>query len=172
VATRPLPYDPIAESVRSWRAAGWGDEAPGMALIVSIMRVHQIVLSRVDASLAPFELTFSRFEVLMLLSLTRSGELPLNRIGERLQVHAASVTNSISRLEDAGLVERVSHPTDGRTTLARITPAGLQLAHAAAVRLNADVFGDVGLDDDAVSTVVEALRQLRFNAGDFVDDDG
>ncbi len=97
-AATPL-FDPIAEAVRNWRGAGWGDAAPGVALVTSIMRTHQIRLSRVDATLTPFGLTFSRFEVLMLLDFSRTGRLPLGRIGARLQVHPASVTNAIDRLE-------------------------------------------------------------------------
>ena len=38
----------------------------------------------------------------MLLSFSTSGALPLSKIGERLQVHATSVTNVIDRLEAAG----------------------------------------------------------------------
>ena len=38
-----------------------------MSLVTSIMRAQQILLARVDAALAPFGLTFARFEVLMLL---------------------------------------------------------------------------------------------------------
>ena len=41
----------------------------------------------------------------MLLSFTRSGALPLGKIGERLQVHPASVTNVIHRLEKDGFVD-------------------------------------------------------------------
>ena len=69
-----------------------------MALVTSIMRTHQILSARVDATLAPFNLTFARFEVLMLLDFSRAGRLPLGKIGQRLQVHPASVTNAIDRL--------------------------------------------------------------------------
>ena len=122
MTSAPLPFDPIAEAARNWADKGWDAEAEGMAFVTSVVRVHQILMARIDASLEPFGLTFSRFEVLMLLLFTRKGQLPLGKIGGRLQVHAASVTNAIDRLEASGLVQRVPHPTDGRTTLARITP--------------------------------------------------
>ena len=164
---QPLSFDPIAEADRNWRAAGWDAAAPGMALVTSIMRAHQILLARVDATLTPFGLTFARFEVLMLLDFSRSGRLPLSRIGQRLQVHPASVTNAVDRLEEAGLVERIPHPTDGRTTLAAITRVGRRLVRKAAAALNADVFGAVGLADDNAKVVVDALACLRRHAGDF-----
>lgn len=164
---RPLPFDPIAEASKNWRAAGWEDATPGMALVTSIMRTHQLLLARVDAVLAPLGLTFARFEVLMLLDFSRTGRLPLSKIGQRLQVHPASVTNAIDRLEQDGLVERLPHPTDGRTTLAAITRSGRRLVRRAAAALNDDVFGDPGIDGQRVDTVVDALAELRRNAGDF-----
>lgn len=163
----PLAFDPIDEAARNWVSAGWDDAAVGMALVTSIMRAHQILLRRVDTTLVEFELTFARFEVLMLLDFSRAGQLPLSKIGERLQVHPASITNAIDRLENVGLVERRPHPTDGRTTLAVITPMGRDLVHRAALALNRDVFDDVGLEEQAGRAVVEHLTDLRRSAGDF-----
>jgi hypothetical protein len=45
-------------------------------------------------------------------------------LGTRMQVHATSTTNSVDRLEKAGLVARRSHPDDRRTTLVDLTEAG------------------------------------------------
>ncbi len=169
VPRRPLSFDPIDEAARNWRAAGWEAAAPGMAFVTSIMRAQQIFLSRVDATLAPFGLTFARFEVLMLLEFSRTGQMPLSRIGARLQVHPASVTNAIDRLQEAGLVERVPHPTDGRTTLAAITRAGRRVVRKAAAALNEHVFADVGLPGEDSDAVVDVLAELRHRAGDFHD---
>ena len=125
-----LPFDPIEEARRQWVAHGWKGAAAGMAAITSVMRAEQIFLSRVDEVLRPFSLTFARYEALMLLMFTRRGSLPLGKIGQRLQVHPTSVTNTIDRLEAQGLVLRVPHPTDRRTTLAEITDAGRAVALA------------------------------------------
>ena len=132
----PLPFDPIAEARRNWEARGW-DAVDAMTAATSITRAHQILLKRIDTALEPFGLVFSRFEALALLSFTRTGALPLARIGERLQVHPTSVTNTIDRLEADGLVARVPHPTDRRATLAEITPAGRSLVTDAAKALAA-----------------------------------
>jgi DNA-binding MarR family transcriptional regulator len=162
-----LPFDPIAEATKNWDGAGWAEVSGGMALVTSIMRAQQLLLARVDEVLAPFELTFARFEVLMLLSFSRRGELPLGKIGQRLQVHPASVTNAIDRLESGGLVTRVPHPHDGRTTLAAITAAGRSVSGAAVERLNNEVFGAIGLSADEAGSVVDAITKLRAAAGDF-----
>jgi DNA-binding MarR family transcriptional regulator len=138
-----------------------------MAFVTSVVRAHRILVTRIDACLDQFGLTFSRFEVLMLLSFTRTAELPLGKISVRLQVHAASITNAIDRLETDGLVQRVPHPTDGRTTLARLTSKGRDTAMAAVAVLNRDVFASPGLPADGVRATVEALAALRASAGDF-----
>ena len=77
----------------------------------------------------------------MLLSYSRDGSLPLSKIGERLQVHATSVTNVIDRLEAAGLVRREPNPRDGRGTLAVITADGRDVVAKATAELNAARFG-------------------------------
>jgi DNA-binding MarR family transcriptional regulator len=164
---RPLRFDPIDEARRNWADGGWAEAADGMALVTSIMRAHQILLARVDDTLGPLGLTFARYEVLMLLSFSRTGKLPLGKIGERLQVHAASVTNAIDRLERDGLVRRVAHPTDGRTTLAAVTPEGRTLGQQATELLNQQVFLQSGLDDDRLRDLIKVLADLRQAAGDF-----
>ena len=162
-----LPFDVIAEARRQWTAHGWGDAADGMSAVTSVMRAQQILAAKVDAALRPFDLTFARYEVLMLLWFSRTGSLPLRVIGSRLQVHPTSVTNAVDRLEAAGLVERVSHPEDRRTTLARLTDAGRERAEAATKAMNAEVFTDLGVDEARVRQVTKVLGELRRAAGDF-----
>jgi DNA-binding MarR family transcriptional regulator len=164
---RRLSFDPIAEAERQWGLHGWPDQAAGMAVVTSIMRLQQIFLARADAVLRPLGLTFARYEVLMLLSFSRQGALPLGKIGERLQVNAASVTNAVDRLEAQGLVTRVPNPDDGRGTLAAVTAVGRRVADRATVAMNANVFSDLGLDEPALSALFDSLVHLRRAAGDF-----
>ncbi len=138
-----------------------------MAVVTSIMRLQQIFLARADAVLRPLGLTFARYEVLMLLSFSRKGTLPLGKIGERLQVNAASVTNAVDRLEGDGLVERRANPDDGRGTLARLTAAGRQRALQATGIMNEQVFTDVGVGPTTVSQLFTQLAEIRRAAGDF-----
>jgi DNA-binding MarR family transcriptional regulator len=162
----PLTVDPIAEAARNWRANSWG-AVDAMAAATSITRAHQILLGRINEALAPIDLNFSRFEALALLSFTRNGELPLGKMGDRLQVHPASITNTIDRLERDGLVVRVAHPTDRRTTLARITEAGRAAARTGAEALAEIDFGLIGLSAAARRRITVDLAALRGRAGDF-----
>jgi hypothetical protein len=66
-----LAFDPIAEARRQW-SRRWGDEvAPSMSAVTSIMRAQQILMTRLNELVAPFDLTFPRYEALMLLFLSR-----------------------------------------------------------------------------------------------------
>jgi DNA-binding MarR family transcriptional regulator len=158
---RDLPFDPIVEAERQWRAHGWVDAAPGMAVVTSIMRAQQVLLGRADAVLGDFDLTFARFEVLTLLSFTREGRLPMGKLGARLQVHPASVTSAVARLEKQGFVTREPHPTDGRATLAVLTDEGRDVATRAAARLNAEIFEALDLTEVEAARLVSLLARLR-----------
>jgi len=162
-----LPFDPIEEARRQWADHGWGEAAEGMAAVTSVMRAEQIFLSRVDEVLRPIGLTFARYEALALLGFTKRGSLPLGKIGQRLQVHPTSVTNTVDRLEAQGFVRRLAHPTDRRTTLAEITDTGRSVAGQATHALNRQVFTTTGLDADDLRDLIRVLRKLRQATGDF-----
>lgn len=164
---RPLRFDPILEARRQWEAHGWGEAAAGMAAVTSVVRAHQIFMARVEAVLRPLDLSFARYELLMVLMFSRRGSLPLSKLGSRLQVHPTSVTNAVDRLETQGFIRRVAHPTDRRTTLAEITPAGRSVARRATHEVNAQVFSDPGLGADDTRMVIEVLARLRREVGDF-----
>ena len=82
-------------------------------------------------------------------------------------MHVTSVTHAIRRLEADGLVERLPHPTDGRTTLVRITELGRSTVEDATVTLNNDVFADIGISAEQSRALAEAIQTLRHSAGDF-----
>lgn len=161
-----LPFDPIARARDTWRARGWA--APDvMAAVTSVTRVHQVLMQRIEAILRPLDLTFARYEVLVLLTFSRAGSLPMGKVGERLQVSPASVTNAIDRLETSGFVAREPHPTDGRATLARITDEGRVVVERATAALTGERFGAHGLDDEDARGVFDLLVTFRGQAGDF-----
>lgn len=166
----PLEFDPIDRAGELW-AQHWPDEDPGvyaaMRAVTSIMRAHQILIAELDAVLRPFGITFSRYETLVLLVHASRGALPLSKIGERLQVHATSVTNVIDRLEGAGLVRREPNPRDGRGTLAVITDEGRHVAAKATAEFNASRFGMAALGEADLAQLFTILRGLRLDAADF-----
>jgi len=171
VTRTPSPgRDPIAEARRQWESHGWADAAGGMTAVTSVMRAHQLLLARVDETLKPFGLTFARYELLTLLSFTREGRMPLSSAARRLQVHPTSVTNTVDRLEAAGLVTREPHPGDRRATLVTLTPAGRDVAAKATDALNRDVFSRPGLNSTDTEHLIAIVGRLRREAGDTVSD--
>jgi DNA-binding MarR family transcriptional regulator len=166
IVPMPLHFDAIAEARRQWEVHGW-PAASAMAACTSIMRAHQIVLARVEEALRPLDLTFARYEALVLLYFSRSGALPLGKMGERLMVHPTSVTNIVDRLEDQRLLRRVPHPTDRRTILAAITDEGRERVELATKAVSKVDMGMSGLSEPQQDELTRLLRQLRIDAGDF-----
>jgi DNA-binding MarR family transcriptional regulator len=138
-----------------------------MAAVTSVMRSYQLLIGRADSLLQPFDLTFARYEVLMLLTFSRGGELPAGKIGERLQVHPASVTNALDRLERQTLVTRRPNPADGRGVLAGITSNGRDVSSKSTEVLNRDLFEALPLPERDLRELFGVLRRLRHAFGDF-----
>jgi DNA-binding MarR family transcriptional regulator len=162
-----LGFDPIEEAGRQWRRHWGAASVPPMVAVTSIMRAQQILIARLNEALAPFGLSFARYEALMLLFLSRRGSLPLGKMGVRLQVHPASVTSLIDGLERLGYVTRAPHPSDRRTTLATLTDRGREVAAEATEALNAVRFGTGPLRRQDLVALAEVLGRLREGAGDF-----
>lgn len=172
MTSSPLPFDPIEEARRHWRERWPGEAEAEMVAVTSIMRVHQILMARLNELLEPFALTFPRYEALMLLHFSRRGSLPLGKIGERLQVHRTSVTNTVDGLAKRGFVRRVPHASDGRAVLAEILPQGRRVAERATAALNEAGFATAPLSAAELGQVYGLLRRLRAGAGDFEDEGG
>jgi DNA-binding MarR family transcriptional regulator len=161
-----LPFDPIAEAHRRWHER-WPDQAERMAAVTALMRVHQLLLADIERVLRPYGLTFASYEALRLLAFTKRGELPMGKIGERLMVHPASVTNTVDRLEARGLVRRRSAEDDRRRILAELTRQGRSVVEAATTALNQADFALGSIDAGQAATISALLRTVRLTAGDF-----
>jgi DNA-binding MarR family transcriptional regulator len=159
-----LPFDPIERAGETWEQR-FGP-ASAMRAATSVFRVQQILLARFDGVLRPHGLTFARYEVLVLLTFSRSGELPLKVIGSRLMVHPTSVTNAIDRLVAAGYVDRRPNPADGRGVLATISERGREVVEAATAALMAVDFGLADLAEPEREQLFGILRTVRLGAGD------
>ncbi|TFV89120.1 MarR family transcriptional regulator [Blastococcus sp. CT_GayMR16] len=162
-----LPFDPIERAGQTWEKR-FGP-ASSMRAATSVFRVQQILLARFDEVLKPHELTFARYEVLVLLTFSRTGELPLKVIGSRLMVHPTSVTNAIDRLAAAGYVRRRPNPDDGRGVLAGITEDGRAVVEKATSALTGLDFGLGDLPEGERADLFDILRRVRLGAGDVAD---
>jgi DNA-binding MarR family transcriptional regulator len=163
--------DPILEAFHLWSENGWEDRAAGCAAVTSLMRVHQMMTKRADQILAPLDLTFARYELLIRLYF-RTDSLPLSQLGKQLQIHQTSITSLVDRLEKQGLIKRTPHPTDRRSTMAQITPAGRALTAKAVNLLNSEFFRDLGLSDREAHLLIGLLMKVRRSWDDIENPEG
>jgi DNA-binding MarR family transcriptional regulator len=90
----------------------------------------------------------------------------MGKMGERLMVHPASVTNAIRRLEKRGLVQRQLSADDRRIVLATITEDGRAMARSATTALNHAEFGLSGITRQQAAELTSMLQAIRTAAGD------
>lgn len=163
--SEPRVKDLVHEAARQW--AERYPDAQGFQGIVSMIRAYGVMVRSLEGELRPLGLNLSRYEVLLLLSFTRAGRLPTMRLRDLLLVHGSSVTYLVDRLEDAGLVERMPDPSDGRVTLVCITVAGRELVDRASHALRAAGFGAfAALDGEQAGQLIELLGHLRGSGRD------
>ena len=161
--------DPIASAREIWITNGWAHAARGMAAITSVMRARQLFLARANEALRPFDLTFPRYEVLAwLVWQSENGSLSLKALSELSQVTPATITKAVDRLEHADLIDRVPHPNDARTTLARITRRGRRVVTQSTEALNTQVFEAVDLSPAELDQLFHLLLHARIGAGDVI----
>jgi DNA-binding MarR family transcriptional regulator len=99
--------------------------------------------------------------VSVLGTLERGGSRRITTLAASEGVSQPSMTQLIQRLEQRGLVERTSDPSDGRVALVSLTGGGVQ-ALADRRRLNAGRVADflAGLPEDDVRALADALAAV------------
>lgn len=157
--SEPHSFDPLAEARRQWDAHGLDQPLP-MYAAISLIHAQQVVTTLIDRALKPLDLTFARYEVLMLLSFSRHGALPVTKMGERLLVHPTGITRLVDKLEAQGLVERSQHPDDRRSVLISINADGRRAAAEATAVLDEINFG-IGAGRDDLEQLVAILERMR-----------
>lgn len=91
--------------------------------LFAIRAVAQRVNDHASDWLAPFGLTAAKYNYLVVLHAAKD-PLALNELGAYIHTSNVAVTAMIDALEREGLVERVRHPEDRRSVLAKLTPRG------------------------------------------------
>lgn len=72
-------------------------------------------------------LGISMAQLHILCTLQRTGEMPMSRLAEVLNVSLSNATGLIDRIEERGFVERTRVPEDRRVVLIRVTEAGRRM---------------------------------------------
>jgi DNA-binding MarR family transcriptional regulator len=154
-----------------WMRARWDErDAPApaqFAALFSVLRAAALMTEEIDRVLKDAHaLTRTGYIVMITLQMSEGSARPLGQLSKRLLVHPTTVTMVIDQLENAGLVARRPHPTDRRTVLAELTPAGHRAATAASRSLAEVGFGLPGIEDEIADRITEDLRSVRRGLGD------
>ena len=134
--------------------------------MTAILRTQQAMTSSIDATLRTHALTRTGYLLMTTLLLSRDATRPLGQLSRHLMVHPTTVTLALDQLEKRNLVKRSPHPTDRRTILAGLTPAGREVLNKATKALADNDFGLTGVDSALSSRVVEILGEVRERIGD------
>ena len=106
-------------------------ESASQEAIVALVVSASVVLQRMNDLLRRYGLTHDQYNVLRILRGAQPDGHPRGEIGKRMMSRAPDVTRLLDRLERQGLVARGWAPENRRLSIARITPAGLELLAAA-----------------------------------------
>ncbi|WP_298461460.1 MarR family winged helix-turn-helix transcriptional regulator [uncultured Cellulomonas sp.] len=151
-ATRPDPAtptsSPTAAQCRPTTLAG--------ELRVALVRTNR----RMRLERSSEEITDGQYSVLAALS--KQGAMTPGELAEREHVQPPSMTRTVARLVEVGLVSRSEHPTDGRQVLVTITPAGDQEVRETRRRRDAWLAQQLaGLAPAERATLAQATEILR-----------
>lgn len=129
----------------------------------AFLTAHQAVLRQLEQELRDErDLPLAWYEVLLHLSRAPEGRLRMHELADSILLTPSGLTRLADRMEQAGLIERVTCPTDRRGVWAAITKQGRRrLREAAPVHLRGiDEHFAQHLTDDEVDVLVHAFAKL------------
>ena len=91
-------------------------------VIRELARCYQAFQRVSDAHIRRSGLTPAQFDIVVTLGNTAG--MTFKELGSRTLITKGTLTGVVDRLEARGLVERLASPTDGRSTLVRLTAEG------------------------------------------------
>lgn len=122
--------DRIAEQ---WRSVRPDLDVSPMLVVGRLSRLSRLIDRQLAENFARHGIEAWMYDVLA--TLRRNGspyELAAGELVDQTMVTTGAMTNRIDRLEERGLVERDTSPTDRRKVVVRLTPAGLDLVDSVA----------------------------------------
>ncbi|MEU9114304.1 MarR family transcriptional regulator [Streptomyces sp. NPDC048483] len=131
-----------------------------MAAVAAIYRAAAAVRQHFENSvLRGVELTWTSFVVLWVVWIW--GRMETRRVAEEAGISKGTLTGVARTLQSRGLIERSTHPTDGRLALLALTPEGETLMRDVFPQFNAEESFVTGpLDDDEVLSLADLLHRI------------
>ena len=159
-----------SRDVIDWMRAEWTERRDSadleFATTMALFRTHQWIVRAMDGELRSLRLSRNAYLILTSLQLSDARTRTLGKLSKYLMVHPTTVSMAVDQLVKAGFVERHAHPTDRRTVLATLTPAGLDVVEEANDRLAGARFGLASVDTQTLETLIAHLQLVRRAVGD------
>ena len=131
----------------------------GTHVFLVVWKTYRALLANAQASIKRVDLCDSDFRVLE--ALLHKGPLPVNVIGQKVDLTTGSITSAIDRLEEKGLVLRKNHPDDRRIRVVELTAKGRRLIEKAYAQHQLDMEEAVrGLSREERAILVDLLKRL------------
>ena len=135
-------------------------DRPDIQVFTEIAIIEHLMRSAVAKSL-PNGMTYAQWEVLVHFSRTGDGETPAE-LARALQVTKGAITNTLQKMQAAGLVDVTADASDGRKKRIRVTRHGAA-CHTEMLRLvrpHLDQLRD-GFTESEFEAALPFLRALR-----------
>ncbi len=132
-----------------------------MRALVGVLVVADQLNAALDEACGTFGITHFQYNVLRMLRGAASTGLTRREIEERIITRATDVTRLLDRLVERELVVRERGAVDRRTSVARVTAAGLEVlakADTAVEEVRMRVFG--ALDPSQLATLGDLLASV------------
>lgn len=135
----------------------------GTHLFLILWKTYRAMLAKADASKKQILLGDSDFRVLE--ALLHKGPLPVNVIGQKVELTTGSITTAIDRLEEKWLVVRKNHSEDRRVRVVELTSKGRRLIEKGYAQHQQHMEAAVScLSHQERTTLVDLLKRLgKFN---------
>ena len=154
--------DEVDRIVAAWQREQPHLDVTPLQVLSRVTRLARHLDRARSAAFARHGLELWEFDVLA--ALRRSGEpyqLSAGQLVAQTLVASGTMTNRIDRLEQRGLVRRLSDPSDGRAVIVRLAPTGQGLVDTAiADLLERERVLLSGLDPAEQATLASLLRRL------------
>lgn len=142
------------------RLAGMDVDLSAMAALQNLYRAANAVRNHLEQTvLAPHQLTWTGWVVLWVVWIWE--EIETGHVAAEAGIAKGTLTGVVKTLETRGMVQRHTHPGDGRRVLLRLSPAGRRLMSTVFPEFNREeVAVTARLGADGTSDVARLLRTL------------
>lgn len=160
--------DHTDSAVAAWQRINPDVNIRSLAIAMRLTRAGRLVEGALDRIAADHGFDV-RGDYEVLATLRRAHPVPLRPqdLADRVMISAPGMTGRLDRLQRAGLVVRVPHPTDRRSILVEITAAGIEVSDEMfrSVVSEANRLLD-GFPETRRQRITKELRELLIILGD------